>query len=297
MPRPVILEAADRHTVAVAFSPDGSRLAVGAQEGHFQLYDTETWSLVRQLEGHGASVNGIAWHPDGNELLTWASDKTVRRWSLDTGSPEWSRFGYILAAPDPNWNEFLAVKDTHSHADILTPGSGQVRDALVNGIGKITDVWHLKKHNRWACNVDPHDVHVFQRNGDKVGKMTGHTWRCTDLAQNADGSTIVTADDDGNLTRWDPDTLDAAQQIDPRRDIGHRTRVALDPDGHMLAAAGPGGVNVLDLKGRVLTSWKVDLQGVYQVAVHPDRTHVANAAADGKVRVWKVPPSALKALG
>ena len=65
---------------AVAFSPDGRRLAVAGTDRVVNLFETTSWELVTRLEGHHAYIKDVAWSPDGATLATASGDGTVRLW-------------------------------------------------------------------------------------------------------------------------------------------------------------------------------------------------------------------------
>jgi WD40 repeat protein len=55
---------------AVAFSPDGSRLAMCSGDATFQLWDPATGRQAAALGGHRYSVSAVAWSPDGRFIAT-----------------------------------------------------------------------------------------------------------------------------------------------------------------------------------------------------------------------------------
>jgi WD40 repeat protein len=69
----------------VAYSPDGSMLASGHQDGRVLLWDAETGVQIATLNPASdrlPSVNDLAFSPDGS-LLVWASsDGTAKVWDL-----------------------------------------------------------------------------------------------------------------------------------------------------------------------------------------------------------------------
>lgn len=70
--------------LALAWSPDGSVLAVG-DGPRIWLYDADLKPL-RALEGHTAAVRDLAWSPDGTRLASAGLDNTVRVWNPATGA-------------------------------------------------------------------------------------------------------------------------------------------------------------------------------------------------------------------
>jgi WD40 repeat protein len=64
----------------VAFSPDGTRLALGCVDNTIRLIDVATRQEVAELRGHTAYVHAVAWSPDGTRLVSGSGDKTVRIW-------------------------------------------------------------------------------------------------------------------------------------------------------------------------------------------------------------------------
>jgi WD40 repeat protein/V8-like Glu-specific endopeptidase len=77
---------------AVAFSPDGTRLATTANDGTARIWSVATATAnaagLAVLRGHGGALNAVAFSPDGTRLATSASDGTAQVWDLATGVSE-----------------------------------------------------------------------------------------------------------------------------------------------------------------------------------------------------------------
>ena len=69
----------------VAFSPDGSTLAGGGDDG-VRVWDSQTGALIHTLTGHTDDVISVAYSPDGSILASGSRDNTVRVWDTQTGA-------------------------------------------------------------------------------------------------------------------------------------------------------------------------------------------------------------------
>ena len=70
---------------AVAFSPDGRRLAAGSSgQEAVKLWDTETRQEVLTLSGEGSSFGGLKFSPDGRYLLAINGAGLAHLWSAPT---------------------------------------------------------------------------------------------------------------------------------------------------------------------------------------------------------------------
>ena len=79
------VEAAEAPVIALAFSPDGTRLAVASPRGGIGIFDVASGKPVFTLNGPGLPVWSLGFTPDGRQILTGGSDRLLRRWDARTG--------------------------------------------------------------------------------------------------------------------------------------------------------------------------------------------------------------------
>lgn len=73
---------------AVAFSPDGTKLASASSDQTVKLWSVASGTVLQTIDGHqlgicgdtGCEVNTLSWSPDGRRLFSGSLDSTVRSW-------------------------------------------------------------------------------------------------------------------------------------------------------------------------------------------------------------------------
>lgn len=117
------------------------------------------------------------------------------------------------------------------------------------------------------------------------------TAAATAFAISPDSQTLVTADADGPITLWN---LHSGKLLSTINDDHTQTvyRIALSPDGQLLAAGTPFSLKIWDVRNnKLLSNIKIQEQNsvfVRSVAFSPDGQTVAGGYQDGKIRLWNI---------
>lgn len=72
----------DGPILALAFSPDGSKIAVAAEVGDVHIYDTETAALVATCKEHEGGIYALRFSPGGETLAAGGFDGKLRIYDL-----------------------------------------------------------------------------------------------------------------------------------------------------------------------------------------------------------------------
>ena len=114
---------------AVTWSPDGSRLASGADDSTVRVWEPTTGTIITTLSGHIGVAWAVAWSPDGTRLAIGdgGHDGEVLVWDPTTGHTatlsshtggvralEWSPDGTRVATA--GYDGVVRVSDPHCGA-------------------------------------------------------------------------------------------------------------------------------------------------------------------------------------
>ena len=71
--------------IRVVWSPNGTRVASGSQDGNVRIWDIRMGKNVLNFFGHSNAILDVAWNPDGKEIASSSLDNTVMIWNSESG--------------------------------------------------------------------------------------------------------------------------------------------------------------------------------------------------------------------
>jgi WD40 repeat protein len=299
------LEAKGKTFDAVAWSPDGKRLAAG-DDDEVLLWNADTYEVLHTLPTPGKGM--VAFTPDGCTLLTArvgprnGERHAFTRWDVKTGTPQKpcelptsGSFVFFHLSTDGGTVFVSYDKPAEARARAYNAQTGQERFPVRGRSGAVHTVAVSPDGRTLAAGYNDGTVRIWDLAAWRPGessppirvKLEGHTDFVCSVAFSPDGKLLASGANDGFIRLWD---VASGRKV---RDLaGHSTACAyltFSPDGHTVAAGGPNGtVNRWDLAtGQQQEPWRWHAPAgeVRPVAYSPDGPLLASGGRDGTVQL------------
>ncbi|KAI1014890.1 hypothetical protein LB503_004000 [Fusarium chuoi] len=262
--------------LAVAWSPDGARLATGSMDKSVRLWDPETGKAVgNPWTGHSKWVTNICWEP----YHLW---RDVRIWVVNTGKTEHVLSGHKSSVSCVRWGgEGLVYSASHD------------KTVRVWNAEKGTLVHTLSSHVHWVNHLALSTDFVLRTGfyDHTPGKRSKAKERFEKAAkfQGRIAERVVTASDDFTMYLWDPaqSTKPVARMLGHQKQVNH---VTFSPDGSLIASAGwDNHTKIWSARdGKFINTLRGHVAPVYQCAFSADSRLLVTASKDTTLKVWSM---------
>ena len=195
---------------ALAFSPDGRRLASGggvpSRGGEIRIWQVASGELVASFnEVHSDAVLALAFSPDGRALACGAADRFMKVIDADSGKPIRSFEGHTNHVLGVSWKSngrTLASAGADNVVKIWDLFTGQ-RLKTIEGFAKeVTSAHYVSDTNQLLVSCGDGTVRLVSDEGAAIrGLLSGtHFMNCS--AVTPDGRIILCGAEEGTVHLW-----------------------------------------------------------------------------------------------
>ncbi len=276
--------AAGEETLAIDWSADGARLAVGGRAGTVGLWGAglRAAGAVRSA-AHAGRIRDVRFSPDGALLASAGDDGAVLVWDAATGQPRARLTAHRGQVNSVAWLDATRVVSGGDDGAVIVwdARDGTAQRTLAAGAGVYRVAVDRARGRIAAAVVDPSVLVWDARTGERVASLGGHRGSANDAMFSA--GQLLTTDEDGTLRRWDVDRA-AVVGSAPTEGVAFSMTA-----GHGFVALA-GETARLRVLRDAPDGWLARLAGhrarVRQVAFDAAGATLYTASNDGTARAW-----------
>jgi WD40 repeat protein/tRNA A-37 threonylcarbamoyl transferase component Bud32 len=292
VPRPASLPGVRRWQVetvsprggvyALALSANGKQLAVAGHDRCVRIYESASGKLLRLLPGHPDVPRLLAWHPQGDWLLS-VGETQARHWSPASG-------------------RLRRVRRSLSHPGDLSP-DGRRLAAFTNEQVALLD---LDTEKRVVVPAKQAGAVAWSPDGTKLataGDGEPAVWSTADgkqlralgpppaivgaLAWSPDGKRLALGGRDSKVRIYDAATGEPGPVLGVTGTLSWVSALAWSPDGKRLAGGyTQGHLEIWEVGGTGKVRLRGHFEDITALRWGPGNGQLLSAALDGTVRTW-----------
>src|SRR6266705_1115385 len=193
---------------SVTWSPDGTRIASGGEDGTVQVWNAATGERTLTYQLYAGSLHSVTWSPDGTRIAFTSQDNSVQVWDATTGKHLLTYRGHAGSVVPMAWS----------------PDGKRIASGSSDGIVEVWDAatgQHLMTYRGHAQSVLPAP--------DSPRSVLSIAW-------SPDGKLIASGSSDGTVQVWNATTGKRILTY-----LSSAFCVAWSPDGKRIASGGEDG--------------------------------------------------------
>ena len=240
-----LTEQGSNTTIAVDFSPDGSRVATAHGDGTVHLWSVSTWKILHTFREHRGIVTCLRFSPDGVHLASGGKDGSVRLWDLSERRAK-------------------ALIRSRGTPVISVAFSADGKLLAYGGLDMSATVWSV-------------DSEI------QLGRFLGSRDRISSVGFTPDGRQVVAAGMDGTARFYAVPAVGATDVFDWHKEEGGEAAIVFSPDGRWMSRAHWNKMTMVTL-WNALTLAKVDTMDVAEIGFSFDGKHAVTTSRTNAIR-------------
>ena len=294
----------DNMVQGLVFNPDGSILATGhgyplwykemtnieTADCAVRLWDTKTFTLIKEFTGHSQLVTSIAFSSDGKHAASASEDSTVRIWDIESGEELFrmaehrGAVNQICYSPD---GLLIASAGEDSTVRLFYVANGKEIIAMKSSDGAVKTIKFCLGGRFIATGAQNGAIRLWDLWSGDISETLGvHDDAVTSVDVSQDGKWLVSGSWDQTIKMWDLDDFTERTTFKGYAEGSHS--VAVDQSGKFLACgSNDHSVKIWNLEsGKLRTVFSGHTLPVYPVGFSKEDNILISSGLDSNVVFW-----------
>lgn len=282
---------------AVAFSPDGTMIAI-AQQYNIVIMDADTGLELFTLTGHTGLIHSIIYSMDGAYIVSSAMDDDIYVWNAITGrlikKIEGYNEEYCYVSYSPN-GKYIIVASSNEIIYILDAQTGEEVKKLKGHTHSVTSAICSPDGKRIVSASWDHTLRVWDiETGKELMKLEGHTDGVNYASFSPNGEYIVSASADKTVRIWQTNPQAGYFPVEEEKLIGTGKCTLFCNDGKRIIS-----ISYSDYFDNIIQIWnaKTGLElkrllgherTINSITLSPNGLYIASASSDKTICIWNI---------
>jgi WD40 repeat protein/serine/threonine protein kinase len=276
---------------AVAWSPDGQRIASGSADRSVQVWNARDGRHGFTCKGHAGSVKAVAWSPDGQRIASGSADRSAQVWNARDGRHGFTYKGHSDVVSSVAWSpqgKWIASGSYDNTVQVWNSNDGSHFFTYRGHLDGVLSVAWSPDGQRIASGSADGSVQVWNVSDGYLDNSYGiHSSGVSAVAWSPDGQHIASGSYDNTVQVWN--ASDGGHTFIYQRHSTAVLSVTWSPDGKWIASgSGDNTVQVWNARdGSHIFIYQGHPEGVLSAAWSPHGQHIASSSDDKTVQVWQ----------
>jgi hypothetical protein len=276
---------------SIAYSPDGTLIVSGSDDGTIKVWDAlvDYEKIILEEANPANPAQTVCFNSDGTLLASGENDNVIRIWSTEEWEVLHKLSGHedsinsINFSPD---SRYVVSGSSDNTIKIWRADTGELLKTLEGHLGSVTSVQYSVNGEHIVSSGEDNTIRIWDsETGECKRMLTEHKGGVTSVQYTTDGKYLISGSDDKTVRIWNSKTGECLLAL-----TGHKkgiNRIAVSSNGRKIVSSDPDIAIIWDKEtGRQISSFQGPSGKITDVIFSIDSKRIFSSSEDDTIRIW-----------